>query len=113
MSADYEVFRKYLSTGKEKPPEFNMVESFRVTRYDTVQVHPVPSSITYAYGPFSPELLQEPEVVIVPPAMNEDGSEFPLGSTVQNNFKPVTYLFCGECYAKVPTSETTSHVCVG
>ena len=113
MATDYEAFGQYLPRSREKAPEFNMVDPYRVARFDAVQVHPIPEKITYAYGPFAPEVMKEPDVILVPPAINEDGSEFPLGSTVQNNFKPVSYLFCGECYAKVLASETESHVCGG
>lgn len=83
----------------------------RIIRTQAVQVHPVPDKITPEYGPFPQELFDEPEIFYADPAYSEDGLGFMPGSTVQNNFKPVKYLRCIACSARVLETETSSHVC--
>lgn len=83
----------------------------RITTRRAHQVHPVPDKITEPRGPFPRELFDEPEIVVDTPALNEDGSSFPLGATAQNNFKPPKYLRCAYCQARVLETETESHVC--
>ena len=83
----------------------------RITTKRAHQVHPVPDRITEPRGPFPRELFDEQEIVVDKPALNEDGSEFPLGATAQNQFKPPKYLRCAACMVRVLESETDSHVC--
>ena len=111
MGIDYEVFGAYTSKSREVDDDLDLVAPHLITRIDAPQAHPVPNKVTHAYGPFSPELLKEPEIVIATPAFNEDGSEFPLGATTQNNFKPPRYLRCSECMVRVLETETADHVC--
>jgi len=111
MGIDYETFGAYGSRSREVDYELDMVAPHLITRIAAPQAHPVPDKVTHAYGPFSPELLREPEIVVVTPAFNEDGSDFPLGATAQNNFKPPRYLRCGACFTRVLETETADHVC--
>jgi len=111
VGIDYETFGAYGSRSREVDYELDMVAPHLITRIAAPQAHPVPDKVTHAYGPFSPELLREPELVVVTPAFNEDGSEFPLGATAQNNFKPPRYLRCGACFARVLETDTADHVC--
>jgi hypothetical protein len=84
----------------------------RVIKHQAKQAHPVPSTLTFPQGPFSSELLAEPEIVYdYHPAYGEDGADHELGSTAQNNFKPVKYLRCSVCMARVIETETSTHVC--
>lgn len=83
----------------------------RVIKHKAKQVHYVPDHITTPRGPFPRELFDEPEIVMDAPAYNEDGSDFALGATAQNNYKPPRYLRCGACYARVLETETDQHIC--
>lgn len=44
-------------------------------------------------------------------AVAEDGANFPLGSTAQNNFTPPKYVRCAYCMVRVLDSEKQDHVC--
>ena len=84
----------------------------KVTKHQAVQVHPVPSHITDPVGPFPRELFKEPEIIDdYEPQLAEDGAGFALGSTAQNNFRPVKHLRCSNCLARVPETETQNHIC--
>lgn len=84
----------------------------RVIKHQAKQGHPVPNKVTAPQGPFSKELLAEPEIVYdYPQAYGEDGEGFELGATVQNNFKPPKYLTCSVCKLRVKETETESHIC--
>jgi hypothetical protein len=84
----------------------------RVTNHQAVQVHPVPDKITNPVGPFPRELFREPEIISdYESQYSEDGSEFALGGTAQNNYKPPRYLRCSACMARVLETETSEHVC--
>ena len=84
----------------------------RVTKHQAIQVHPVPSTATDPKGPFPRELFKEPDIVDdYEPEYAEDGANFPLGSTAQNNFKPQRYLRCAVCLVRVLETETQDHVC--
>jgi len=84
----------------------------RVTKRNAVQVHPVPKTMMDPKGPFPRELFDEPDIVVdYEPQDNEDGSNFPLGATVQNDFKPIRYLRCSVCLVRVLETETQNHVC--
>ena len=84
----------------------------RITRVDAVQAHPVPKQAHAPRGPFPPELFrEEPIVYAYEPALNEDGSNLPVGSTAQNNFSEIKWLYCGLCYEKVKSNETEEHEC--
>jgi len=84
----------------------------RVTKRNAVQVHPVPKTMMDPKGPFPRELFDEPDIVVdYEPQDNEDGSNFPLGATAQNDFKPIRYLRCSVCLVRVLETETQDHVC--
>jgi hypothetical protein len=84
----------------------------RVTKRNAVQVHPVPKTMVSPKGPFPRELFDEPDIVVdYESSDNEDGSDFPLGATSQNDFKPVRYLRCSVCLVRVLETETQDHVC--
>ena len=83
----------------------------RIIRQQTIQVHPVPDRVTPEYGPFPRELFDEPEIIYPDGAYEEDGSDFALGATVQNNYKPIKYLRCVVCSERVAESETSNHIC--
>ena len=84
----------------------------RVTNKQAIQVHPVPKSAINPKGPFPVELFDEPDIVFdYEPQANEDGSNFPLGATAQNNFNPLRYLRCSVCLVRVLETETQDHVC--
>ena len=84
----------------------------RVIKKQAVQVHPTPKSATNPKGPFPIELFDEPDIIFdYEPQSNEDGSNFPLGATAQNNFNPPRYLRCSVCLVRVLETETQDHVC--
>lgn len=84
----------------------------RVTKRNAVQVHPVPKTMMDPKGPFPRELFDEPDIVVdYEPQDNEDGSNFPLGATAQNDFKPIRYLRCSVCLVRVLETKTQDHVC--
>lgn len=76
------------------------------------QGHPVPTKVTSPRGPFPPELFAQPEVISnYDPAFPEDGEDFPLGATAQNNFKPLKWYRCYECHGRVREDELEQHIC--
>jgi len=112
----------------------------RIIRNNAIQVHAVPDKVVSPQGPFPPhlrghgqrrasldeygadfesfedlyeysDLAAQPEIVYPQPAYSEDGSDFAPGATVQNNFKPIKYLRCIQCSARVAEADTASHVC--
>jgi len=63
-------------------------------------------------GPFPLEIFDEPKIVDnYSPEYAEDGGNFPLGATVQNNFTPLKYLRCAVCLVRVLETETENHTC--
>jgi len=44
-------------------------------------------------------------------ALPDDGSDYPKGATVQNNFEPPIWLRCYDCHARVREDETEDHEC--
>jgi len=89
----------------------------KIINKQAIQVHPVPDKVTAPQGPFPPELtlghpLSEPDIIYeYEEAYAEDGSEFLPGATVQNNYKPLRYLRCSVCSARVIETETELHIC--
>lgn len=84
----------------------------KIVKHQAIQIHPVPSKLTAPHGPFSRELLAEPEIIYdYDSAYSEDGSDFLPGATVQNYFKPLKYLRCSVCLIRVLETETANHVC--
>jgi hypothetical protein len=84
----------------------------RVTRKAAVQIHAVPDHVMDPVGPFPRDLFREPEIVDnYIPQYGEDGGDFPMGATAQNNYKPIRVLRCGVCLVRVPENETELHVC--
>lgn len=84
----------------------------KTTRVKAVQAHPVPKQVMNPTGPFPQELFRESRIVNdYKPENPEDGSNFPLGSTAQNNFKGSKVLICSECNERVLEHRTGDHVC--
>jgi hypothetical protein len=84
----------------------------KVTRYQAVQVHPVPDKVQNPQGPFPRELFRESEIVSdYDPSFAEDGTGFEPGATAQNNYRAPKVLRCASCFARVMENETDSHVC--
>jgi hypothetical protein len=84
----------------------------RIIKKDAIQVHPFPKTMVEPKGPFPREIFDEPDVVVSYESHDdESGSDFPLGATVQNNYKPLRYLRCSVCLARVLETETEDHVC--
>jgi hypothetical protein len=72
----------------------------------------VPDRVTQPRGPFPSELFRQPEVINdYEQAFAEDGENFPLGATAQNNFHPPRWLRCYDCHARVREDETEQHEC--
>lgn len=105
------AFNQYYPRSREQDYELDYVPPHLVTRIEAIQVHPVPNKVTQPQGPFPREMFREPEIIIAKPHINEDGSEFALGATAQNNYKPPRWLRCGSCYVRVLETETGEHVC--
>jgi hypothetical protein len=84
----------------------------RISKRQAVQVHPVPSMAVNPKGPFPREIFEEPEIIDdYSPEYAEDGGNFPLGATAQNNFTPPKYLRCALCLVRVLETETEDHTC--
>lgn len=84
----------------------------RVTRKKSVQVHPVPNKVTNPVGPFPREIFKEPQIIDdYRPQYSEDGSDYPLGATAQNDYRPPKHVRCALCLARVLETETDNHVC--
>lgn len=84
----------------------------RVTKKQAVQVHPVPDRVMDPVGPFPHELFREPDIIVdYRQHASEDGSDYALGATAQNNYKPPKYLRCAACLARVLETETDDHMC--
>jgi hypothetical protein len=84
----------------------------KVTRYQAVQVHPVPDKVQSPQGPFPRELFCESEIISdYEPSYAEDGGGFELGGTAQNNYRAPKVLRCASCFARVMENETADHVC--
>ena len=84
----------------------------RITRVQAIQAHPVPKRVYEPRGPFPENLFDEPEIVDeYALEQDENGSEYSLGATAQNNYKPVKNYRCKVCDAKVTASELDAHVC--
>jgi len=84
----------------------------KLIRVKAIQPHPVPSTATEPKGPFPQELFDEIRSVSdYEPEFSEDGSNFPKGSTAQNNFSEVRMLVCGTCLERVLSTQTENHTC--
>jgi len=84
----------------------------RVTRIDAPQAHPVPKQVLEPQGPFPRELFNEKPIVDdYVPESSEDGSNFPVGGTAQNNYTAPRVMICKVCDARVPENKTGDHVC--
>jgi hypothetical protein len=84
----------------------------RIIKKDAIQVHPFPKTMVEPKGPFPRELFDEPDIVVdYSSPDDEGGSAFPLGATVQNGYKPLRYLRCSVCLARVLETETEDHIC--
>lgn len=113
----------------------------RVYRHNAVQAHYVPKHVHAPQGPFPPEMrgfnprradlsvmgadlgdLEEweedahpaaqPEVVTdYEPEMPEDGANFEMGATAQNNFRAPKRYRCRECSATLFEDELDAHDC--
>jgi hypothetical protein len=101
------------------------VFTLNVQRIAAKQTHPVPKHGMAPQGPFPPEMqgydeatnrfahiLAEPKLVYdYQAAESDDGSDFELGTTAQNNYRPIRWLRCGTCLERVREDETQFHVC--
>jgi hypothetical protein len=84
----------------------------KITRVKAIQAHPVPEKAYQAKGPFPDHLFRESKIVFdYEPENDENGNNFPLGATAQNNFKPPKYLRCKACHARVTEEEAVLHEC--
>lgn len=84
----------------------------KITRVKAIQAHPVPEKAHQPRGPFPSNLFREPEIVYdYESEQDESGSNFPLGATAQNNFKPPKYLRCKSCQCRVIEEEALMHKC--
>jgi hypothetical protein len=84
----------------------------RVTRVDAPQAHPVPKQVLEPQGPFPRELFNEKPIVDdYVPESSEDGSNFPVGATAQNNYTAPRTMICKVCDARVLENKTGDHVC--
>lgn len=84
----------------------------KITRIAAVQAHPVPKKVHEPRGPFPDHIFDEPEINIeYASESDEAGSEFELGATAQNNYKPSKYFRCKHCYARVLSTELELHGC--
>lgn len=76
------------------------------------QGHAVPDRIMPEYGPFPAELFEQPPVNYnYEQAYAEDGDNFELGATVQNNFTPLRWLKCFDCEERVREDDIDNHDC--
>lgn len=86
----------------------------KIQRNNAVQVHPVPKHVMDPQGPFPREMFEEPEIINdYESELAEDGANFPLGATAQNNFKAPRIMICSHCEARVPENKTGDHICEG
>lgn len=83
----------------------------RITkRTITKQGHPVPSSSHSPYGPFPPELYQDPEMITEYTPFDED---VPEGGTAQNGFTSPRIFRCKYCTEIVMEHKIADHICIG
>jgi hypothetical protein len=84
----------------------------KTTRVKAVQAHPIPKQVMSPSGPFPQEIFRESKINIeYESEVPEDGSNFPIGSTAQNNFKGARVLTCSECHERVLEHKTGDHTC--
>ena len=83
-----------------------------IRQVDTFQGHPVPDRVVRPQGPFPAELFrQEPVNYEYEQAYAENGENFRMGATAQNNFEPPKWLRCYDCHERVREDETQNHEC--
>jgi len=83
----------------------------RITRIQTKQGHPIPST-SIQVGPFPPELYRSyPVVENYNQISGNGGPEIPEGGTAQNGFKPLKWFKCRLCEGYVNERELSDHVC--
>ena len=83
-----------------------------IRQVQTFQGHPVPAYAHNPRGPFSPELfVKGPVNYEYDQAYPEDGEDFALGATAQNNFKPLKWYRCVDCSERVREDELEQHEC--
>lgn len=84
----------------------------RIERVQAKQGHPVPRRAGYAQGPFPPELLAPPEVIVdYVPQPDGGGPAIPDEGTAQNGFKAFRWFRCKECNWVLREDELKGHVC--
>lgn len=84
----------------------------RITRVKALQAHPVPDRVHEPQGPFPDHLFDEPEISSdYTSEYDEGGSNFELGATAQNSYKPVKHYRCKHCHARVSQLNLDTHVC--
>jgi hypothetical protein len=85
----------------------------RITRIQTKQGHPVPTTAGGARGPFPPELYRSlPVVEEYEQRSGNGGPEIPVEGTAQNNFRPYKWFKCRKCQALVHEPDLNIHQCI-
>lgn len=77
----------------------------RIIRTPAYQGHAVPRTAGRANGPFNPDVLAEPKIVVQEPEAE------PYNANAQNGFLGETLYRCQYCGEVVPESEIDMHYC--
>lgn len=77
----------------------------RIIRTPAYQGHAVPATAGYAKGPFNPEILADPVIVIDEPAPE------PYNANAQNGMRGERLFRCQYCTEIIPESEIDAHYC--
>jgi len=113
FSSASSAFGEHLPRSRERDHKPIYVDERRVQRQSSNQPYALPKRVTRGQGPFPQEVLKEPEIITeYVSEINEDGSEYAPGSTVQNNYSPPKWVRCSTCMVRVKQTETEEHVCV-
>ena len=79
----------------------------RIIRTPAYQGHAVPQRAGYAKGPFNPDVLAEPVIIVT------DGEPEPYNATAQNDMRGEPLYRCQLCEGIVPESGIDAHQCGG
>ena len=77
----------------------------RVIRTPAYQGHAVPKTAGHARGPFNPEILADPVIVVDEPEPE------PYGATAQNDYRGLKLYRCTYCGDTVTEEEIDAHYC--
>lgn len=75
-------------------------------RTPAYQGHAIPKTAGHARGPFNPDVLAEPVIV-----MDEGEPRAPYNATAQNDYLGERLYRCHFCNEIVPESEIDTHIC--